>query len=213
MPLLDYALQLPNQLVLGAAFAFMALVLIGGILKAEASGALGALLRGIGNLGLALSFGLTIAQLGGAFLGVPIAAGVAMAAEAGTQMVRGGETRVPLGKDGHYWVEAEINGVRQRFLIDTGATYTTISSELASEARIAGEHNRTISLHTANGDTPAQLAEIRDLRVGNIAANDTTAIIAPDIGTTNVLGMNFLSALEGWRVEGKVMVLTPALKD
>ena len=213
MPLLDFAMQLPNQLVLGAAFAFMALVLIGGIVKAEAGGTLGGLLRGIGNLGLALSFGLTIAQLGGAFLGVPIAAGVAMAAEAGTQMVRGEETRVPLGKDGHYWVEAEINGVRQRFLIDTGATYTTISSELAGEARIDGDHDRSISLHTANGDTPAKMAEIRDLRVGNIAASDTTAIIAPDIGTTNVLGMNFLSALEGWRVEGKVMVLTPALKD
>ncbi len=215
MPLLEQALQLPNQVVLGAAFAFMALVLIGGIMKSEAGGALGSMLRGVGNLGLAVSFGLTIAQLGGAFLGVPLAAGVAMAAEAGGQMVRGGETRVPLAKDGHYWVEAEINGVRQRFLIDTGATYTTISSELAQEAMVSGgRHAQTVSLHTANGDTPAEFASIRELRVGNIAASDTKAIIAPDIGTTNVLGMNFLSSLEGWRVEGKVMVLTPAtLRD
>jgi len=54
------------------------------------------------------------------------------------------------------------------------------------------------------------MAEIGSLEVGSIHASDMTTIIAPAIGSTNVLGMNFLSALEGWRVEGKVMILTPS---
>jgi aspartyl protease family protein len=33
MPLIDSLLDLPNHLVLGAAFAFMALVLVGGIIR------------------------------------------------------------------------------------------------------------------------------------------------------------------------------------
>jgi aspartyl protease family protein len=53
------------------------------------------------------------------------------------------------------------------------------------------------------------MAAISSLDVGSIHAADMTTIIAPAIGTTNVLGMNFLSSLEGWRVEGKVMILTP----
>ncbi len=211
MSLISTLLQLPNPLVLGGAFAFMALVLIGGIIRTETSGALGTMVRSIGNFGLAIAFGVTLVQLGGAILGIPIVAGVAMAAEAGSQItLRGGETRVPLGSDGHYWVEAEINGMPQRFLIDTGATYTTISQDVAHSAGVeAGLNAHPVSLHTANGDTPAQIAAIDHLQVGNIVADDMQAIIAPDIGTTNVLGMNFLSGLDGWRVEGKVMILAP----
>jgi aspartyl protease family protein len=43
---------------------------------------------------------------------------------------------------------------------------------------------------------PAQMAAISSLDVGSIHAADMTTIIAPAIGTTNVLGMNFLSSLE-----------------
>lgn len=209
MPMISALLQLPNPLVLNATLAFMALALVGGVIRKEASGALGTTVRSVGNFGLAIAFGVTLVQLGGAFLGIPTVAGVAMAAEAGSQItLRGGETRVPLGSDGHYWVDAEINGMPQRFLIDTGATYTTISQNVAHSAGVeAGLNAHPVSLHTANGDTPAQIAAIDHLQVGNIIADDMQAIIAPDIGTTNVLGMNFLSGLDGWRVEGKVMIL------
>ncbi|HAL91348.1 MAG TPA: TIGR02281 family clan AA aspartic protease, partial [Erythrobacter sp.] len=40
------------------------------------------------------------------------------------QLVEGGETRIPLSADGHFWVRAEVNGVPGNFMIDTGATLT-----------------------------------------------------------------------------------------
>ena len=43
------------------------------------------------------------------------------------QVVAGGETRVPLSPDGHFWLEAEVNGVPANFLVDTGATVTAVS--------------------------------------------------------------------------------------
>lgn len=214
MPLFASLLELPNHLVLASAFAFMALLLVGGIVRAEAHGGFGAMIRMVGTAGLTVAFGITLLQLGGAFVGVPIVAGVAMAAQASTQSVRGAETRVPLAEDGHYWVEATVNGTPQRFLIDTGATYTTLSGDAAREAMVRpGGASGPVNLHTANGDTPASMARIDRLEVGSIRAADMTAIIAPAIGTTNVLGMNFLSSLEGWRVEGKVMILTPRDAD
>lgn len=214
MPLFDLLLELPNHLVLASAFGFMALLLVGGIVRAEASGALGAMIRMVGSAGLTVAFGITLVQLGGAFIGVPLVAGVAMAAQASAPVLRGGETRVPLGEDGHYWVDASVNGTPQRFLIDTGATYTTLSSEVAQDAMVEPNAGAgRVNLHTANGDTPAKMAQIDSLEVGSIHAADMTTIIAPAIGTTNVLGMNFLSSLEGWRVEGKVMILTPKGSD
>jgi aspartyl protease family protein len=34
-------------------------------------------------------------------------------------------------------------------------------------------------------------------------------VIAPNIGETNVIGMNLLSRLASWRVEGDTMILRP----
>src|SRR5687768_17609544 len=43
------------------------------------------------------------------------------------QEVRGQEVRIRMARDGHFWADATINGVRRRMLIDSGATVTAIS--------------------------------------------------------------------------------------
>jgi len=35
------------------------------------------------------------------------------------------------------------------------------------------------------------------------------AVISPALGPVDILGMNFLSQMESWRVEGRVLILTP----
>ena len=45
--------------------------------------------------------------------------------------------------------------------------------------------------------------------VGNVKAGGLDAVIAPNIGETNVIGMNLLSRLASWRVEGETMILVP----
>ncbi|HEY8433253.1 MAG TPA: TIGR02281 family clan AA aspartic protease, partial [Sphingomicrobium sp.] len=47
------------------------------------------------------------------------------------------------------------------------------------------------------------------LKVGGITATDLPTIVAPEFGDQDVLGMNFLSRLKSWRVEGKTLILTP----
>jgi aspartyl protease family protein len=128
----------------------------------------------------------------------------------GEPVVQGKDTRVPLGRDGHFWVKASVNGVPVRFLVDTGATLTTLSPQAAQDAGLEiGKLNRRIELRTANGSTTGAIVTLDELRAGNIAARRIEAVVAPGIGDTNVLGMNFLTKLESWRVEGKMMVLVP----
>jgi aspartyl protease family protein len=64
-------------------------------------------------------------------------------------------------------------------------------------------------LRTANGATPARTASIRRLRVGNIEARNLKAVVSPALGDMDVLGMNFLSLLVSWRVEGRTLILVP----
>ena len=38
-------------------------------------------------------------------------------------------------------------------------------------------------------------------------------VIAPNLGRTNVLGMNVLSRLSSWRVEDNTLILVPNAED
>ena len=126
------------------------------------------------------------------------------------QVVEGGETRLKLADDGHFWIRAELNGVPANFLVDTGATVTAVSQGLADEARLKPRRGGLpVAIGTANGPVEAKLASIEQLRFGNIIARGLDVVIAPTLGETNVVGMNFLSRLSAWRVEGDTMILTP----
>ncbi|MET0180460.1 MAG: TIGR02281 family clan AA aspartic protease [Novosphingobium sp.] len=203
-PWADALVQSP---LLGAALLAMLVAALGSLL-AGATPRLSRVLRTGGNLGLVAVLALTALQV--VRFGHPSLELALPRIGLPAQTVEGGETRVPLGRDGHYWIEAKVNGAPRRFLVDTGATLTALSEELAGDAGIAPAPGRmTVQLRTANGTMPARLATIDSLAFGNIVARDLDAVIAPGLGGMNVLGMNFLSRLKGWRVEEGVLVLVP----
>lgn len=126
------------------------------------------------------------------------------------QRIEGGETIVPLAPDGHYWLVAKVNGVPTRFMVDTGATLTALSANAAEDAGLKPRPGGIpVVLSTANGTVTAQLTTMTRLEFGNIDAQGLDAVIAPNLGDTNVLGMNFLSRLQGWRVERGELILVP----
>ena len=126
-----------------------------------------------------------------------------------SQTVSGKELRVRMSPDGHFWVKATINGVSRRLLVDSGATVTALSTETARAAGVdTGMGLTPVVLRTANGAAPAETGTIDELRVGNIVARDLKIVSAPGLDL-DVIGMNFLSELESWRVEGQTLVLVP----
>jgi len=126
------------------------------------------------------------------------------------QVVEGDETRVRRAPDGHYWLRAEINGHPANFLVDTGATLTAVSNETAAAAGLEPRRaGLPVRMQTANGAVAAQLTTIDELRFGNVVARGLDAVIAPGLGPTNVIGMNFLSRLSSVRLEGEMMILVP----
>ena len=122
----------------------------------------------------------------------------------------GDTLRVPMAPDGHFWVRASVNGQDIRFLVDSGATTTALSLGSAGAANIAVEQGGfPVTINTANGMVEARRARIGRLRLGPITSKDLAALVSPAFGDTNVLGMNFLSSLKGWRVEGQTLILEP----
>lgn len=126
------------------------------------------------------------------------------------QEVSGGEVRIRMSPDGHFWARATINGVERRMLVDSGATITAISEDTAKAAAVgSGTSLVPVVLQTANGLAQARTGSVKRLELGSITARDLKVAISPALGDMNVLGMNFLSDLASWRVEGRTLILVP----
>lgn len=111
--------------------------------------------------------------------------------------------------DGHFWVDVQINGSEERFLIDSGATITAMSVGAALRSGVEPGGGFPIVLNTANGAISADRAKVQTLIVGQIHRDNMPVVIAEEFGGTNVLGMNFLSSLDSWSVDGDWLILQP----
>ena len=126
------------------------------------------------------------------------------------QQISGKDLRVPVSRDGHFWVRASINGVERKLLVDSGATITALSVETANAAGLVPEKSPfPIVLKTANGPVAARTSRVATLRIGNVVARNLPVVVSPSFGDTEVIGMNFLSKLKSWRVEGNTLILEP----
>ena len=124
--------------------------------------------------------------------------------------VDGTTMRLRREEDGHYWVRAAVNGVPVRFMVDSGATTTTLSQEAARSAGVEPSAGFPVLVETANGTVELQRARIETLAIGTIVQKDAGVLIGSEgLGNTNLLGMSFLSSLKSWRVEGTTLILEP----
>jgi aspartyl protease family protein len=122
----------------------------------------------------------------------------------------GDTLRIPMTPDGHFWVRGRVNGKEIRFLVDSGATTTALSARAAAAADLEIDTDGLpVAINTANGMVEARRTRIGRLSMGPIVSRDMAAVVSPAFGDTNVLGMNFLSSLESWRVEGRTLILEP----
>ena len=130
-------------------------------------------------------------------------------AEATGAPVAQGETiRIPMAIDGHFWVSGAINGEPVKFLVDSGATMTTIGSETAARAGVAINPGRDQLVRTGNGVIRVASGRADQLAIGPIQRDGMRLHVAQG-EDLNVLGMNFLSSLNRWGVEGRWLILQP----
>jgi aspartyl protease family protein len=112
------------------------------------------------------------------------------------------------GEDGHFHVEARINGTRLRMLVDTGASQVVLSPSDARRLGIdtAGLDFRHLS-ETANGPVSGAPVTLREITVGSVRLTDVMASVNGAEMSESLLGMTFLSRLSGFEVSGDRLTL------
>ena len=193
-----------NSLMLGGVYLVMAVMLVLGTLMARRE----PLAR---KITMMLAW---IAIFGGGFVLFTFRddlgyVGQRLRAEAtGEPVKQGKEIRIPMSIDGHFWVDGVVNGKKVKFLIDSGATMTTIGRETAAEVGVKASPTRNQIVRTGNGFIRVATGSARTLEVGDIERENLALHVADD-DDLNVLGMNFLSSLQRWGVEGRWLILVP----
>jgi aspartyl protease family protein len=124
----------------------------------------------------------------------------------GTPVTEGREIRIPMAIDGHFWAKARLNGHDVKFLVDSGATTTTVDRETARDAGVEISSRRDQYVRTGNGVIRVASGRADEIIIGTITRRDVALEIA-DNDDLNVLGMNYLSSLSRWGVEGRWLVL------
>lgn len=106
---------------------------------------------------------------------------------------------IPLEKHGQVAIiQATLNNKRSaKFVVDTGASYTLISSALARELSIdVGQNPKTLPFQTANGLIQAPVTNLESITVGGLEIRNLPAAVhdaVPDPEVAGLLGLNFLS--------------------
>jgi aspartyl protease family protein len=194
--------MITNDLMLGGAYILMALMLVVGALMARREPAARMFTMALAWVAI-FAAGFVLFTFRDNFSWVA----QRLKAEAiGTPVEEGAETRIPMAIDGHFWVDAKLNGRNVKFLVDSGATTTTIDRSTARSAGIDVSSRRDRVVRTGNGVIRVASGRADELTIGGITRRDVALKIADNVDL-NVLGMNYLSSLSRWGVEGRWLVL------
>jgi aspartyl protease family protein len=127
----------------------------------------------------------------------------------GRAAVRGKAIEIARTQRGEFQVIAEVNGARISTVLDTGASAVVLTQEAAKAAGLPLEVlSYTVNVETANGRTRAAPVTLDRVAIGPIVERAVPALIAqPGQLRTSLLGMSFLTRLQGWEVRGDKLIL------
>lgn len=114
------------------------------------------------------------------------------------------------GLNGHFQINALVDGTEIRTVFDTGASAVVLTNEDARRVGIDVDGlSYTVAVSTANGMGKAAVVNLSRVEVGAIERRNIRAFVAEkDALDTSLLGMSFLSTLSRYAVTGSSLELT-----
>lgn len=122
----------------------------------------------------------------------------------------GGGAAAALAKapDGHFWAESSVNGVRIRFMVDTGASIVALTPGDALRAGVnLDELDYSVDVRTAGGVIQAAYVTLSSVQIAQIMLADVQAVVVPAGLENSLLGMSFLGRLQRFEASQNTLIL------
>lgn len=124
------------------------------------------------------------------------------------QVVSPSRVEVPLGRDGHFHLVADLNGQPVRFVVDTGASSLALSARDAARAGI--DLDRLVyagQAQTANGMVRTATVRLDRVEIGEIRDENVPAVVIEGDPGVSLMGMDYLRRFARVGFEGNTLVL------
>ena len=106
------------------------------------------------------------------------------------------EATIAADARGQYGADALVDGMPVHMMIDTGASFVTVSASTAARLGLVPSPGPKWTLRTANGVSKASPVRLDTVSFGGLYMRDVQALIlAPEAGDVNLLGASFLKRL------------------
>lgn len=120
------------------------------------------------------------------------------------EVINANEVRLQRQSDGHYHINGSINAVPVKFMLDTGASMVSISTEFAKRAGLECEQPAVFT--TANGKIDGCIATREEVSFGNVRLFDVDIAIMPNMDDMALLGMNALGKFDLQQTNGTLVI-------
>ena len=107
---------------------------------------------------------------------------------------------------GHIVLTASVNGAPVRFLVDTGATLVSLTTEDASAGLAHSELTFDQTVNTGDGPVHAAFAQLREIHIEQLEVDNVQAAMIDSL-KQSVLGMSFLGRLKGFEMRNGTMTI------
>ena len=124
------------------------------------------------------------------------------------QILHDGSAVLGTNRTGNYVINGSINGVSVRFMVDTGASLTSVSQRIARHMGLFGCVPARST--TANGVAQVCIAGARDLQFGDFRVQNVRVAVMPNMEAQALLGMNVLNKFHITQNGGKMIISKPA---
>ena len=110
------------------------------------------------------------------------------------------------GRVGVYRLDGEINGVAVNMLIDTGASFLSIPSQMAEQLKLkkGSAHN----LMSSNGVVQGYETTVKSLKIGRMIISNVSAVISLNTGGI-LLGQSVLGSLKVVQTKDELRLFAP----
>jgi len=120
-----------------------------------------------------------------------------------------GQIVLPRGAGGHYFLQAEVNGVPMRFIVDTGATDVVLSREDAATIGIDPASLTYFgTAQTANGIVRTAPVRLDSITVGGMTDRGVRAVVNEGDLFGSLLGMSYLERFSHIQIANDRLILT-----